>query len=45
MTKIAGETHIDASMEKRTEDSQDVGRRYRFEYVAQPTALRDMYQV
>ncbi len=45
MTKIAGETHIDASREKRSEDSQDVGQRYRIEHVALPTVLRDMYQV
>ncbi len=43
MTKITGEIHIDASREKRTEDSQDVGQRYRFEHVSLPTALRDMY--
>ncbi len=43
MTKLTGETHIDASMQKRTEDSQDVGRRYRFKHLALPTVLRDMY--
>ncbi len=43
MTKLTGETHIDASMQKRTEDSQDIGQRYRFEHLALPTVLRDMY--
>ncbi len=43
MTKETGETHIDASKRKPTEDSQDVGRRYRFKHLALPTVLRDMY--
>ena len=28
---------------QRTEDSLNVGRRYRFEHLALPTVLRDMY--
>ncbi len=43
MTKETGETHIDASRQKRTEDAQDVGRRYRFEHLALPLVMRDMY--
>ncbi len=43
MTKETGENHIDASTQKRTEDSQDVGRRYRFKHLALPLVLHDMY--
>ncbi len=43
MTKVTGEIHSDASRQKRTEDSQDVGRRYRFERLALRLVLRDMY--
>ena len=43
MTKETGEVHSDASRRKRTEDSQAVGRRYRFKHLALPTVLRDMY--
>ncbi len=43
MTQVTGETHSDASGQKPTEDSQDVGRRYRFKHLALPTVLRDMY--
>ena len=43
MTKVTGETHIDASRENRTEDSQDVGQRYRFKHLALPLVLHDMY--
>ena len=43
MTQVTGETHSDASGQKPTEDSQDVGRRYRFERLALPLILRDMY--
>ncbi len=43
MRDVTGEAHIDASRQKRTEDSQDVGQRYRFEHLALPTVLRDMY--
>ncbi len=43
MTKETGEVRGDASRQKRTEDSQDVGQRYRFEHLALPTVLRDMY--
>ncbi len=43
MTKESGETHIDASKQKPTEDSQDIGRRYRFEHLALRLVLADMY--
>ena len=43
MTKETGDVRGDASRQKRTEDSQDVGRRYRFKHLALPTVLRDMY--
>ena len=43
MTQVTSENHIDASGKKRTEDSQDIGRRYRFKHLALPTVLRDMY--
>ncbi len=43
MTKETGEVHSDASRRKRTEDSQDVGRRYRFKHLALPLVLHDMY--
>ncbi len=43
MTKETGEVRGDASRQKRTEDSQDVGRRYRFKHLALPIVLRDMY--
>ena len=43
MTKEPGEIRIDASKRTRTEDSQDVGRRYRFKHLALPTVLKDMY--
>ncbi len=43
MTKETGEVRGDASGQKRTEDSQDIGRRYRFKHLALPTVLRDMY--
>ncbi len=43
MTKETGKVHTDASTQKPTEDSQDVGRRYRFKHLALPTVLRDMY--
>ncbi len=43
MTKETGEVRGDASRQKRTEDSQDVGRRYRFKHLALPAVLRDMY--
>ena len=38
-----GEPDKDTSGQKRSEDSQDVGRRYRFEHLALPTVLKDMY--
>ncbi len=43
MTEETGEIHSDAPRQKRTEDSKDVGRRYRFAHLALPTVLRDMY--
>ena len=43
MTKVTGEIHGNASSKKRTEDSQGVGRRYRFERLALRLVLRDMY--
>ena len=43
MTKETGEIRGDASRQKRTEGSQDVGRRYRLKHLALPTVLRDMY--
>ncbi len=43
MTRETGEVHSDASRRKRSEDSQDVGRRYRFKHLALSTVLRDMY--
>ena len=43
MTNETIEIDIDASKEKPTEDSQDAGRSYRFEHLALPTVLRDMY--
>ncbi len=43
MTQVTSENHIDASGQKRTEDSQDIGRRYRFEHLALPLVMRDMY--
>ena len=43
MTMETGENHIEASRQKRTEDSQDVGRRYRFKHLALPLVLHDMY--
>ena len=35
--------HSDASSQKRSEDSEGVGRLYRFQHLALPTVLRDMY--
>ena len=43
MTQVTSDNHIDASGKKRTEDSLGAGRRYRFEHLALPTVLRDMY--
>ena len=43
MTKETGEVRSDASRQKRTEDSQEVGRRYRFKHLALPLVLKDMY--
>ncbi len=43
MTRETGENHIEASRQKRTEDSQDIGRRYRFKHLALPLVLHDMY--
>ncbi len=43
MTQPTSESHIDASRQKRTEDSNDVGQRYRFERLALPIVLRDLY--
>ena len=38
-----GETDIDASKQKPTEESPDAGRSYRFDHLALPIVLRDMY--
>jgi thiol-disulfide isomerase/thioredoxin len=43
MTEETGETHINASGQKRSEDSQDAGQRYRFEHLALRLVLGDMY--
>ncbi len=43
MTKETGDVHTDASKQKPTEDSQDVGRRYRYKHLALPLVMRDMY--
>ena len=45
MTKETGEVRGDASRQNRTEDSQDVGRRYRFKHLALRLVMRDMYSV
>ena len=43
MTQAASETHIDVSRQKRTEDLEHAGQRYRFERLALPLVLRDLY--
>jgi hypothetical protein len=43
MTDADGEMHSDALRLKRTEDSEDVGRRYHFDHLALRLVLRDMY--
>ncbi len=43
MTDESGETHIDASKQKPTEDSQDAGRSYRFDHLSLRLVLPDMY--
>ena len=43
MTKETGETHIGTSGQKRSDDSQDVGQRYRFDHLALPLVLKDLY--
>jgi len=43
MTQVTSEKPSDASTHKRTEDSEEVGRRYRFDHLALPLVLHDMY--
>ena len=42
MTQATGETRIEDSSRKRTEDSDDVGQRYRFARLGLPVVLGDM---
>lgn len=43
MTNDTGETNIDASKQKPTEESSDVGQSYRFDHLALGLVLHDMY--
>jgi len=43
MTKDAGDIHSDASSQKRTNESQDAGRPYRYDHLQLRLVLRDMY--
>ena len=42
-TRVAGDNHSDASVQNRGGDSEDIGRRYRFDHLALRVVLRDMY--
>lgn len=43
MTQATSESQTDASNRKRTEDFNDAGQRYRFERLALPFVLKDLY--
>ena len=43
MTEKTDEVHSGASGQKQSEDSQDAGRSYRFDHLALPLVLHDMY--
>ncbi len=43
MTQVISEKPSDASGQKRAEDSEEVGRRYRFDHLSLPLVLHDMY--
>jgi thiol-disulfide isomerase/thioredoxin len=43
MTHATSQSHIGVSSQEQTEDPQDEGQRYRFERLALPLVLRDLY--